>query len=165
MVFHVTCDGCEKGTPFYLNRRAPSVKYIHGAPIPLDPCDCSRSTWRSQIKQSSTSTRKPNLVPASSCIFCIMYLRQASALAARRATTVGSVRRLATGKDVKFGVEGRALMLQGVDMLADAVQVGRSTGTTYERSPYLVLVHREGPPLHMFMLRSVSLVDLLVCCA
>ncbi|CBJ29791.1 conserved unknown protein [Ectocarpus siliculosus] len=51
-----------------------------------------------------------------------MYLRQASALAARRATA-GSVRRLATGKDVKFGVEGRALMLQGVDMLADAVQV------------------------------------------
>lgn len=51
-----------------------------------------------------------------------MYLRQASALAARRATA-GSVRRLATGKDVKFGVEGRALMLQGVDKLADAVQV------------------------------------------
>lgn len=52
----------------------------------------------------------------------VMYLRQASALAARRATA-GSVRRLATGKDVKFGVEGRALMLQGVDKLADAVQV------------------------------------------
>lgn len=51
-----------------------------------------------------------------------MYLRQASALAARRAS-VGAVRSLATGKDVKFGVEGRALMLQGVDMLADAVQV------------------------------------------
>lgn len=51
-----------------------------------------------------------------------MYLRQASTLAARRATA-GSVRRMATGKDVKFGVEGRALMLQGVDMLADAVQV------------------------------------------
>lgn len=55
-----------------------------------------------------------------------MYLRQASALAARRATA-GSVRRLATGKDVKFGVEGRALMLQGVDMLADAVQVRELT--------------------------------------
>lgn len=58
-------------------------------------------------------------------LFCTMYLRQASALAAasRRATTAGSVRRLATGKDVKFGVDGRALMLQGVDKLADAVQV------------------------------------------
>lgn len=54
-----------------------------------------------------------------------MYLRQASALAARRATA-GSVRKLATGKDVKFGVEGRALMLQGVDMLADAVQVRKA---------------------------------------
>lgn len=32
-------------------------------------------------------------------------------------------RRNASGKVVKFGVEGRALMLQGVDMLADAVQV------------------------------------------
>jgi hypothetical protein len=31
--------------------------------------------------------------------------------------------RHASGKVVKFGVEGRALMLQGVDMLADAVQV------------------------------------------
>ena len=32
-------------------------------------------------------------------------------------------KRLASGKVVKFGVEGRALLLQGVDMLADAVQV------------------------------------------
>ena len=32
-------------------------------------------------------------------------------------------KRYASGKVVKFGVEGRALMLQGVDMLADAVQV------------------------------------------
>lgn len=30
---------------------------------------------------------------------------------------------MATGKDLKFGVEGRALMLQGVEKLADAVQV------------------------------------------
>jgi hypothetical protein len=27
----------------------------------------------------------------------------------------------ATGKDIKFGTEARALMLEGVDMLADAV--------------------------------------------
>ena len=32
-------------------------------------------------------------------------------------------KRFASGKVVKFGVEGRALMLQGVDLLADAVQV------------------------------------------
>jgi len=30
---------------------------------------------------------------------------------------------MATGKDVQFGVDARALMLKGVDRLADAVQV------------------------------------------
>ena len=34
-----------------------------------------------------------------------------------------TARQMSAGKVVKFGVEGRALMLQGVDMLADAVQV------------------------------------------
>jgi chaperonin GroEL len=34
-----------------------------------------------------------------------------------------TTKRFASGKSVKFGVEGRALMLQGVDLLADAVQV------------------------------------------
>ena len=29
------------------------------------------------------------------------------------------------GKEIKFGVEGRAAMLKGVDLLADAVQVNR----------------------------------------
>lgn len=32
-------------------------------------------------------------------------------------------RTMASGKDIKFGVDGRAAMLKGVDMLADAVQV------------------------------------------
>jgi chaperonin GroEL len=36
---------------------------------------------------------------------------------------VPSLSRQASGKIVKFGVEGRALMLQGVNMLADAVEV------------------------------------------
>jgi len=31
-----------------------------------------------------------------------------------------------SGKDVRFGVDARALMLQGVDKLADAVQVRRA---------------------------------------
>ena len=35
-------------------------------------------------------------------------------------------RTLASGKEIKFGVEGRAAMLKGVDMLADAVQVCRT---------------------------------------
>ena len=37
-----------------------------------------------------------------------------------------SVRNM-SGKDVRFGVDARALMLQGVDKLADAVQVRRRT--------------------------------------
>ena len=32
-------------------------------------------------------------------------------------------RTMATGKEIKFGIEGRAAMLKGVEMLADAVQV------------------------------------------
>ena len=43
--------------------------------------------------------------------------------AARTASrSVGGVRAL-SGKDIKFGVEGRASMLNGVNLLADAVQV------------------------------------------
>ena len=34
-----------------------------------------------------------------------------------------STRSMATGKEVMFGTDGRALMLQGVDKLADAVSV------------------------------------------
>ena len=33
---------------------------------------------------------------------------------------------MATGKEIRFGVEGRAAMLKGVDLLADAVQVSSS---------------------------------------
>merc|ERR1712137_1338311 len=47
------------------------------------------------------------------------------ALASRRvlaASRMGSAR-LMSGKDIKFGVDGRAAMLKGVDILADAVQV------------------------------------------
>jgi hypothetical protein len=31
---------------------------------------------------------------------------------------------MAGGKEIRFGVEGRAAMLRGVDLMADAVQVG-----------------------------------------
>jgi chaperonin GroEL len=47
-------------------------------------------------------------------------------LASRRIATKSyalSAVRFASGKDVKFGVEGRRLMLEGVNKLADAVQV------------------------------------------
>jgi len=36
---------------------------------------------------------------------------------------VGATRGMAAGKEIRFGVEGRAAMLRGVDLLADAVQV------------------------------------------
>lgn len=38
-------------------------------------------------------------------------------------------RRLFSGKEIKFGVEGRAAILKGVDLLADAVQVRLSLAT------------------------------------
>ena len=40
-----------------------------------------------------------------------------------RAVSRAASRGFATGKDIKFGVDARALMLAGVDQLADAVQV------------------------------------------
>jgi len=46
-----------------------------------------------------------------------------AAAAAARVPAQRSARRFASGKDVIFGTEGRALMLQGVDKLADAVSV------------------------------------------
>lgn len=49
--------------------------------------------------------------------------------------------RLASGKTIKFGVEGRALMLQGVDQLADAVQV-----TLGPKGRNAILDQSFGPP-------------------
>ena len=42
---------------------------------------------------------------------------------ARSGILSGQTRGMAGGKEIRFGVEGRAAMLKGVDMLADAVQV------------------------------------------
>lgn len=50
-------------------------------------------------------------------------------------------RRQASGKVVKFGVEGRALMLEGVNMLADAVQV-----TLGPKGRNAILDQPYGPP-------------------
>jgi chaperonin GroEL len=49
--------------------------------------------------------------------------------------------RHASGKDVKFGIEGRRLMLEGVNMLADAVQV-----TLGPRGRNAILDQSFGPP-------------------
>jgi len=51
------------------------------------------------------------------------------------------VKRCASGKVVKFGVEGRALLLQGVDLLADAVQV-----TLGPKGRNAILDQSFGPP-------------------
>mmetsp|Transcript_24264 Transcript_24264/g.31509 ORF Transcript_24264/g.31509 Transcript_24264/m.31509 type:complete len:577 (-) Transcript_24264:318-2048(-) len=47
----------------------------------------------------------------------------APAVAPLARAVVGAVRGLASGKDIKFGIEGRAKLLAGVDRIADAVQV------------------------------------------
>ena len=51
-------------------------------------------------------------------------LQKSGAFASRAGTkksSIGAVRGMA--KEIKFGVDGRAAMLKGVDTLADAVQV------------------------------------------
>ncbi len=59
-------------------------------------------------------------------------LRRAAALATTTSTSaknnvsaklLGATRTMAGGKEIRFGVEGRAAMLRGVDLMADAVQV------------------------------------------
>ena len=47
----------------------------------------------------------------------------ASASASSASARAGGAIRHMSGKEIKFGVEGRAAMLKGVDLLADAVQV------------------------------------------
>ena len=46
-----------------------------------------------------------------------------SPITLRHLRAAAASRAFASGKDVRFGTEGRALMLQGVDKLADAVSV------------------------------------------
>ena len=57
-------------------------------------------------------------------------LRRAAALTTSTSTKnnvsaklLGATRTMAGGKEIRFGVEGRAAMLRGVDLMADAVQV------------------------------------------
>eukprot|EP00804_Cyclotella_cryptica_P018512 CCRYP_004345-RA/>CCRYP_004345-RA protein AED:0.04 eAED:0.04 QI:167/1/1/1/1/1/2/101/577 len=54
---------------------------------------------------------------------------------------VGSTRTMAKGKEIKFGVEGRAAMLRGVDLLADAVQV-----TLGPKGRNAIIAQPYGPP-------------------
>jgi len=50
-------------------------------------------------------------------------LRKSGAAATRGSRMAIGATRSMSGKEIKFGVEGRAAMLRGVDLLADAVQV------------------------------------------
>ena len=54
-------------------------------------------------------------------------LRNTTTQAKNALQQLGSTRTMATGKEIRFGVEGRAAMLRGVDLLADAVQVSICT--------------------------------------
>ena len=84
----------------------PSVHQLHDPSRSATAIPCAAS----HVSLPHTSTRLSTLRPTGS--------------AARVLRT--SVRNM-SGKDVRFGVEARALMLQGVDKLADAVQVRRRT--------------------------------------
>ena len=64
-------------------------------------------------------------------------LTRGSTLAARRLASRGAVRGFA--KEIKFGLEGRAAMLKGVEVLADAVQV-RKRNLEFQNSMYFRFV-------------------------
>lgn len=52
-----------------------------------------------------------------------MLLNKTTASASKIASKAMGATRAMSGKEIKFGVEGRAAMLRGVNLLADAVQV------------------------------------------
>ena len=67
-----------------------------------------------------------------------MLLNKTTASASKIASKAMGATRAMSGKEIKFGVEGRAAMLRGVNLLADAVQVtlgpkGRSNGSQIHR--------------------------------
>lgn len=57
----------------------------------------------------------------------------------RKSASRGSVAKVVSrgfAKEIKFGVEGRAAMLKGVNTLADAVQVGSFYIVWYRQIPF-----------------------------
>jgi hypothetical protein len=56
----------------------------------------------------------------------------------------------AAGKDVHFGTEGRAMMLAGVDKLADAVQVKRPPKMSTSARVSFTLSHNKTHAVHTF---------------
>jgi hypothetical protein len=89
------------------------------------------------IHHSKDFARNPKtnivLLYTHSCKLAMLsnvLLKQASRRSAATAVVAGSRRGFA--KEIKFGVEGRAAMLRGVDVLADAVQVRNTRGCVGE---------------------------------
>lgn len=80
--------------------------------------------------------------------------RKSVIASARRtaASSIGSTRFMS--KDIKFGVEGRAAMLNGVNLLADAVQVSEQDG-------WILL---DSIVKSQFMATGVLLYSFFVCC-
>jgi chaperonin GroEL len=72
-------------------------------------------------------------------VFFLTMLSRSARLAGK--VVIKSSNRYASGKIVKFGVEGRELMLQGINMLADAVQV-----TLGPKGRNAILDQTFGPP-------------------
>jgi len=69
-------------------------------------------------------------------------VRKSGALASRRvlgSSAMGATRAM-SGKEIKFGVEGRAAMLKGVNTLADAVQVSNKSSQKIQKLQDSLLV-------------------------
>lgn len=65
----------------------------------------------------------------------------ASKLNSRAVSRASGAIRTMAGKEIKFGVEGRAAMLRGVNLLADAVQVRSNWESKSFSSPKGKILH------------------------
>jgi hypothetical protein len=88
--------------------------------------------WQSLTRQSCNNpqlfksiTYHPTFTSLLSYKHKNIEIMKAITTKSARLTTLGrsTTRSMASGKEIRFGVQGRAAMLRGVDLLADAVQV------------------------------------------
>jgi hypothetical protein len=82
-------------------------------------CHDSRSFFRRPLSHNKKFFVDPLRNKSSTMLRSAL---QRSGAFASRKVMHGATRSM-SGKEIKFGVEGRAAMLKGVDLLADAVQV------------------------------------------
>jgi hypothetical protein len=110
-----------------------SVKSRNGEETPRTSIGTVRLGGKGQSREKlfhPSNTQQPFLSFSSLLLYNtslhIKMMRsalQASRVASRAAPRSIGATRFFGAKDIKFGVEGRAAMLRGVDLLADAVQV------------------------------------------